>query len=323
MKILYLPNSHCQQRQFEKKVNIYPVLMAMECEWHRQNGDEVWWDERPNVWGLGKQIYEPEGLPFLSLPHPDRMFTKAKEYTSGNYKYLPGTHMMSSNSCWYRKCTFCVEKEIKSYELRTVDDVISEIDECVVLNYREIFDDSGTFPIGKWLYDFTTKLNNKVKFSCNMRLDYNHPNLEALKYMKSQGFRMVLYGLESGNQATLDRLNKGININSAIDNIKRSAKAGLSVHLAFMVGYNWETREEAIKTINLVKWLLIKGYAHTAQCSFYTPPNHEGDYRQKDLVKKIYEVGYNPEFWVRRIVNIRNLNDMRYIWKGIKSAFRS
>jgi radical SAM superfamily enzyme YgiQ (UPF0313 family) len=361
MKILYLPNEYSQQRQREKKVNIYPILLAMEAEWYRrQTEHRVDWGFTPITQNLveggyyDKVITEPEGLPFLSLPHPDRVFTRAmdKKYQScGNYKYTPGTHIMSASGCWWGKCTFCVENKgvagrhgvrvgvdrdlpqamnnppLPSYLVRPVDSVIEEIGECIDLKFREAFDDSATFPLGVWTLKFCEEMikkgyNEKIKIGCNMRLDYNHPNLNGLKYMKHAGFRMVLYGLESGNQATLDRLNKGINIESAIDNIKRSAKAGLSVHLAIMTGYPWETREDAMRTINLVKQLLIKGYAQTAQCSFYTPPNHEGDYRQKDLVRKIYEVGYSPEFWWNRIIQIRSMADLRYLWLGIQKALK-
>jgi len=43
MRILYLPNSYSQQRQREKPANIYPVRMAMEAEWYRKQGHEVYW----------------------------------------------------------------------------------------------------------------------------------------------------------------------------------------------------------------------------------------------------------------------------------------
>ena len=113
MRIFYLPSSHAQQRQFEKEsYNCYPVRLAMECEKHRQMGDEVCWNNPSFAWKNWdnyKWIREPEGLPFLSLPHPDRVFTRAKEYTSGNYKYLPGTHILSGSGCWYGRCSFCVE----------------------------------------------------------------------------------------------------------------------------------------------------------------------------------------------------------------------
>ena len=76
MRILYLPNAYSQQRQREKKANIYPVRMAMESEFYRNQGHEVHWEYA--IGRYDKIISEPENLPFLTLPRPDRVFTRAK-----------------------------------------------------------------------------------------------------------------------------------------------------------------------------------------------------------------------------------------------------
>ena len=89
--------------------------------------------------------------------------------------------------------------------------------------------------------------------------------------MKYAGFRMLLYGLESANQKTLDKINKGILVDEAIDELVYASEAGLEPHIAVMFGYPWETDEDAETTLRIVWWLLKKGYAKTAQASFYDP----------------------------------------------------
>ncbi len=153
-----------------------------------------------------------------------------------------------------------------------------------------------------------------------MRLDYHHPNFPAMKEMRRAGFRMILYGLESANQTTLDRLNKGINIDSAVEYIKRSAKAGLEPHIAVMFGYPWETYKDELRTLKLVKWLLVKGYAKTAQASTYCVPGTTAI--ERGLKHRIYEVGYNPEFWFNRIISIRNMADINYLWRSIRKVIK-
>lgn len=339
MKILYLPNCYSQQRQYEKKANIYPVRMAMEAEWHRKQGDRVYWGHSL-IEFVGNAISDfrvttiPENLPFLSLPAPDRVFTRAKQYTSGNYKYLPGTHIMAASGCWWGACTFCVEKG-KPYEVRPVDDVIAEIVECRRLGFREVFDDSATFPVGKWLEDFCKAKRDfrpDYPISCNMRLvdiDY--------KMLKDVGFRMLLFGLESANQETLGRINKGT-YHTDYRYIIQAANAGLDCHAAVMFGCPNETDEDAIRTLKLVHWLLRKGYAKTAQASFYQPPvgtpfhidlspcavnyaryNNE---EHKKYVHQIYNAAFYPDFWLNQLKDIRNLDDIKYIWRGIKSAIQ-
>jgi anaerobic magnesium-protoporphyrin IX monomethyl ester cyclase len=318
MKILYQPHAYSQQRQKEKKRRIYPVRLAMECEWYRKQVlskkpyrviHEVDWDVKP-LKLYDKVIREPEQLPLQDLFAPDRIFTKAFSYTSGNYKHLPGTHILSAVGCWWGKCSFCVEKE--EYQVRRLTSVISEIAQCKRLGFREIFDDAATFPL-HWLDDFCYCLRLiKIPFSCNMRLmDLDYGKL------KRSGFRMLLYGIESANQETLDRINKGTK-ESDIKYLKEAAKAGLEPHGAFMFGYPWETDKDAKRTLKLALYLLRKGYIKTAQASFYTPPDNNNNPKHKKYVKKIYNIGFNPEFWYRTIKSIKTMDDVRYILRGIK-----
>lgn len=327
MKILYLPNSRSQQRQFQKtNVHIYPVLMAMEAEWYRKQGHEVgWWKtngedvSNTTLWKISdKIITEPEGLPFLSLPHPDRVFTRAKEYTSGNYKYLPGTHIMSASGCWHGKCSFCVEKG-KPYEVRPVDDVILEIEECKALGFKEVFDDSATFPTGEWLERFLRALRSNidvsVRFGCNCRVA-TYPFME----MRSVGFRMLLFGIESANQKTLDKISKGVNANDIIPTIKRASEAGLEPHICVVFGWEWETDDEAYNTLRLVHFLLKKGFAKTAQASFIHQQGITGNESQRHFIRNIYGVWKSPQFWFNQIKDIRNADDLKYLWRKIKAG---
>src|SRR5574343_347174 len=173
MKILYLPNEYSQQRQFEKKAWVYPVRMAMEAQKDINDGHEVFWNnfgpwQRKDGYVIGEMetdiidecIKKPRYTDFLSLPFPDRKFTMAfdKRYQLyGNYKYHPATHIQVADGCWHGKCTFCVERN-NVWKIRPIEHVMEEIDECHRLGFKELFDDSGTFPDGKWLADFCIKM---------------------------------------------------------------------------------------------------------------------------------------------------------------------
>jgi radical SAM superfamily enzyme YgiQ (UPF0313 family) len=329
MKILYLPNQHSQQRQHEKPVWIYPVLMAMEAEYYRQRGHYVQWDY-PFPMGIDKGawdkiISEPEGLPFLDLPSPDRIFTRAmdpKYQAYGNYKYLPATHMMAARDCWYAKCTFCEwAKKYPKVETRSIKSVIEEMKQIQAQGFREVFDDSGTFPVGAWLTEFCIKkffANGLRDFviSCNMRIGAG----ADFKLMKQAGFRMVLFGVESANQSTLNKLNKGVNANEIIKDVKKAAYEGLEPHIAVMFGYPWESEAEERKTLTLVHYLLRKGYAKTAQASLYRVPGETPIDRGN--VKRIYNVACNAEFWIRKLNDVRSWADFTYLLKAIKKGVK-
>src|SRR3990167_10995941 len=159
MRYLFPLNPYNQQRQFEKPVWVYPAHLAMYATYLKNKGEEVIWDAKENGYN-GKVVVSDFDIDvaFDGLPFPDRVFTGAlnKRWQSyGNYKFHPATHMMASNLCWYGKCTFCIDtyklEHGEKRGVRPVDHVMEEIDNLIANGYKEVFDDSGTFPVGKWL----------------------------------------------------------------------------------------------------------------------------------------------------------------------------
>src|SRR3990167_9478118 len=228
MHYLFPLSPYNQQRQYQKMVWVYPCHLAAYATYLRNEGHEVVWDESslnsPENSRHNQNIKVIENdfqidVPFEKLPFPDRTFTDAKNprwQSYCNYKLTPATHMMASNLCWWGKCTFCVDTlKLKGGEkrgLRPVEHVIEEIDNLIELGFREVFDDSGTFPIGDWLDKFChlliqTGKNKKIVWGCNMK-----PISEKVvpfKLMKEAGCRFMLVGVESANQKTIDLIKKG------------------------------------------------------------------------------------------------------------------
>jgi radical SAM superfamily enzyme YgiQ (UPF0313 family) len=319
MKILFKLNKYNQQRQREKSVWIYPVKLAMYATALKMRGHEIYWDS--NIVEVDK-IIESENqidIPFQELPIADRILTNAKNkkwQKNGNFKYIPGTYMQVADGCWHGKCTFCVEN-VSPYVVRSFVDCIKEISDCEKQGYKEIFDDSGTFPTGAWLAEFLKwkiTFTPKVVMGCNMRIGAD-VNFEQ---MKRANFRMVLFGIESANQTTLNRINKGVNANDIIPTIKRAANAGLEPHIAIMCGFPWENEAQEHKTIELVHYLLRKGYAKTAQASVYKTSFEKGI--DRGTTRKIYDVAKYPEFWINKMKDIKNLEDFIYLLKSIKKG---
>ncbi|MDO8609167.1 MAG: radical SAM protein, partial [bacterium] len=186
-----------------------------------------------------------------SLPFIDRDLTKWKlyAYDNGNYKYTPGTYMYSGRDCWWNRCTFCVWDHtinpIGSYRSFTPERLFAEV-KHVVDSYKvkEIFDDAGTMFAGNKMKRFCELMiesgyNKKVVFGCNMRFNAIKQDLYYL--MKKANFRFILYGMESGNQKTLDKLDKGIKVEEIIEGSRMASKAGLEPHATIMLGYPWES----------------------------------------------------------------------------------
>ncbi len=330
MRVLFKDSPYHGQRQFQKPAWIYPAHLAAYATNLRNQGDEVSWLGKDD--GSFDKVIESDldiDVDFENLPFPDRVFTNAKapKYLSyGNYKKKPATHYLSSNLCWWagkKGCVFCVDSERiingEKRGVRAVDHVMTEIENCASLGFKEMFDDAGTIPINAWLEDLCnamikTGLNKRMMLGCNLK-----PIKQNFKLMKKAGFRFILVGLESANQKTIDRIQKGQRADKVIENFKAMSDAGLEPHATSMLGYEWETHEDAMRTVDLIYFLLRKGYIKTAQASVFMPPRTAPpkDHPAQKYVQKIYDVYKKPWYWWKKITDVRCLEDVTYLLKRL------
>lgn len=287
------------------------------------------------------------------LPLIDRHLTKwhLYAYNNTNFKYKPGAYIMSGRDCWWGKCTFCSWTTLfpsSNYRRFSVNRTIKEIKHLVQnFGIREIFDDSGTLPVGDWLVDLchqliTSGLNKKVKIGCNMR--FGALNQQQYHLMKQAGFRFILYGLESANQNTLDKINKSLKTTDAEKTLIMARNAGIDSHLTAMIGYPWETYDDAQKTVTLAKNFFKQGLATSIQATIVIPypgtplfnycqknkllistdwskydmsqPVIKGPIsteRQIHLIKSIFKGVLTPRFIIRQIGAIRSLDDLKHL----------
>jgi len=326
MKILFNLNQFNQQRQKSKPKWIFPVELSMYATYLHRQGNHVVWDGEDD--GSFDRVITSKSqidVPFLDMPCPDRILTDAMNpkwwANNGNFKHHPGTYTLAASGCSWGRCAFCVEKG-QPYQKRSVSSMIQELGDLWMSGMNEVFDDSATFPDGEWLKEFCEeKIESGIKdlhFSCNMRIDSD----VDFDLMKRAGFRMVLFGIESANQKTLDKLQKGINYDEIIPTIKQAARAGLEPHITAMAGCPGESDKETDKTIALVHYLLRKGYAKTAQCSVYTVEGEEPKKEAASKVGTIYNVAWHPEFWFNKLRDLRSWDDVRYLYKQIKTGLK-
>jgi len=236
------------------------------------------------------------------LPLIDRDLTKWELYAhkNSNFYRAPGAYTMFGRDCWWGKCIFCSWTTLfpgQKFRVISVKKAIAEV-ENLVENYgvKEIMDDSGTFPVGDWLREFCKEIirrgyQKKIRINCNMR--FNSGLSEAdYQLMGKAGFRFILYGLESANQETLDKLDKNLKVEQIEPSLRMAKKSGLWPHVTVMIGYPWEKEEEIKKTIFFVKDLFKKGLVDTMQATIVIP------YPGTPLFKECREKGWlKSEDW--------------------------
>ena len=69
--------------------------------------------------------------------------------------------------------------------------------------------------------------------------------------MKKAGCRLIIPGIESGNEQILKNIKKGSNLKLIREYMKNAKKAGLLVHACYMVGNEGETKETMEQTLKL------------------------------------------------------------------------
>jgi radical SAM superfamily enzyme YgiQ (UPF0313 family) len=312
--------------------------------WHRENGDI----ENTGVFTLERDLDR--------LPEIDRELTMWKLYGEHLFKKRPHTYTMAGRDCWYGKCTFCSWTTLyPRYRVRSPQNLLREITNLVErYGVREIFDDTGTFPAGGWLDEFCrgmveSGLHQRVQVSCNARV--GALSQERFNSMAGAGFRLLKFGLESANQVTLDRLDKGTKVEQISESCRMAKRAGLTVHLTTMVGYPWETEDDARRTVELARDLLAEGAADMLQATIVIPypgtplfeeAKREGwllseDWERYDmsgpvlnspippdvlkrLTQGLYTAFASPRFIGRTLISIRSLDDLKFVARAGKAV---
>jgi radical SAM superfamily enzyme YgiQ (UPF0313 family) len=79
--------------------------------------------------------------------------------------------------------------------------------------------------------------------------------IERAKALKSAGCWVVAFGIESGVQEMLDKMQKKTTLEQAEKSIKAAKKAGLRTHSFYIIGLPWETKETLSLTLKFAREL--------------------------------------------------------------------
>ncbi|MFA5089606.1 MAG: radical SAM protein [Candidatus Omnitrophota bacterium] len=165
-------------------------------------------------------------------------------------------------------CYYCHDIFGKVVRFRSPENVLDEL-QYLISRYGvkeiEIIDD--VFNINKErakkICDLIIEkgLRLKINFGNGLRADIMDE--ELLGKLKKAGAYRIIYGIESGSSRIQGIIGKKLNLARTKEIIAITAKKGISVGGFFMMGFNTETKEEILETIEFAKHSRL----HTA--SFY------------------------------------------------------
>ena len=220
----------------------------------------------------------------------------------------------TSRGCFWKKCTFCPEtSENNPYShvppTTTVNDLKQLLEE--------------TSPV---LIHF---LDNALSSSTLKELAENPPNVSWYGFarfdkllaeknfclkLREAGCVMLKLGLESGNQAVLDTMEKGIDLNLAAKILENLKIAGISTYIYLLFGTPAENRSSAEDTLAFVSThgecisFLNLAIFNLPVCGMETAHLELSDFYEGDL--SLYRNFTHPQGWNRR--EVRQFLDTKF-----------
>jgi len=180
--------------------------------------------------------------------------------------------IMSCRGCYWGKCAFCDHSYIygKRYVPRHSERVVDDLQE-LSKKYRTshfAFSDEAIAPnVFKSLSEKIIERKLDIQCLADARFERQFTPALCCKIAEA-GFKMLLFGLESGCDRVLALMKKGIDKQTITEVCKNSSKAGIWNHAFLFFGFPTEIEEEAQETIDFA--LSNKDIIHSVGVSVFT-----------------------------------------------------
>jgi len=208
----------------------------------------------------------PQKIDFDKFPNPARHLLPNELYAEFPTQRKNFTVMVTSLGCPF-SCKFC-EAGRTPYNPRSPEKVIKEIEESYYkygIREIDIFDYEFT-GIRKRVIEICRLIRKRkldIIWACRSRIDtVDGPLLEE---MKSAGCSRIYFGIESGVQEILDRVNKGITLKQIENIIGICNDLGIQTLGFFLVGAPGDIKRTLRKTLSFAKKLKLD-YVQFSKC---------------------------------------------------------
>lgn len=166
-----------------------------------------------------------------------------------------------SIGCYWGKCKFCAYQSYKDHLVNKSksDDLHKQIlkdfadfNKKYNADYFYMVDEAIPPSLAKKIAGSIFKRGLPYKWYGEMRFE-NVMDLEFLKNIKKGGCAFLLFGLESGCNRILDKMEKGTNSHFIDRILKDCGTAGIRTMPMLFFGFPTETKEEAGETVEIIK----------------------------------------------------------------------
>jgi radical SAM superfamily enzyme YgiQ (UPF0313 family) len=198
-----------------------------------------------------------KAAPSFEIPVPRHELFPFRKFRIPIARKSPFTVVVTSLGCPYH-CGFCTAGAY-GYRSRNIDNVIEELVYLARLGVKEILFQDPTLSINtNRVIDLCRKMiDGGLRFSWSCNADIKSLNEEKISWMKKAGCHTVSIGIESGDDAILQKYSKPISTDQVRETVGLLNKYKIAVLGYFILGLPGETKEMAEKTIRLARSLRI------------------------------------------------------------------
>jgi radical SAM superfamily enzyme YgiQ (UPF0313 family) len=197
-----------------------------------------------------------------ALPFPARDLIDNKRYSPPPTKRVslgPNTLIATGRGCPFN-CGFCGAQTVWTRKARTrsAGSVVAEIEECIhKFDIQSFHFTDELFTVNRKrvleICDLIMKRNLKIAWCCSARAQ--KLDRELLTRMKEAGCHEISFGIESGNQEMLKKIDKSLDLDEAKKVVRLTKQVGIITHASYILGYIGETEETIRDTIRYAKAL--------------------------------------------------------------------
>lgn len=244
----------------------------------------------------------PNELDDLPFPAWDLLPGFPGSYPLAAYDYPRGPvgTIAASRGCPFH-CKFCDTStfgaRVRYYTPKKVFEMMKHLHETYGIRHIAFVDDLFLASRSRTTELCNLLLEHKLKmtWSCDARVDTVKPDL--LDLMKKAGCWQISFGLETGSDEMLKRMDKSARVERSEQAVNWSAAAGIRVKGLFMLGYPGET----IETIETTKAFVSRIPMTIMNLTKFTP------YPGSPVYRELYGTSIRDDHWEK-------MNGMNFVW---------